>query len=95
MEIISIKATVFHEMLKQLASLIKQVEAIEKAKSGVEITEWLDGHDVCQILKISKRTLQYYRTKRILPYSKIEGKTFYKPADVQKIMNIHFHPKTN
>ena len=49
---------------------------------------WADGYnqDVCQILNISLRTLQTYRSNRMLPYTQIGYKMFYKPEDVGKLL---------
>lgn len=46
----------------------------------------LDNQEVCQILNISLRTLQTYRSIRMLPYTQIEYKMFYKPEDVGKLL---------
>ncbi|MBS6992585.1 helix-turn-helix domain-containing protein [Alistipes sp.] len=42
----------------------------------------MDGPEVCQLLRISKRTLQSYRDRRVLPYSNVGGKFFYREPDV-------------
>ena len=42
---------------------------------------WLDNQAACQFLKISKRTLQSYRNQRVLPYSRIRGKIYYRLSD--------------
>ncbi|WP_288299094.1 helix-turn-helix domain-containing protein [uncultured Alistipes sp.] len=42
----------------------------------------MDGAEVCQRLRISKRTLQSYRDRRVLPYSNVGGKFFYRETDV-------------
>ena len=47
---------------------------------------YIDSADVCRVLNITKRTLQSYRDKGILPYTRIGGKFFYKEADIQKIL---------
>ena len=46
----------------------------------------LDNQDVCRILNISLRTLQTYRSNRMLPYTQIGYKMFYKPEDVGKLL---------
>ena len=48
---------------------------------------WLDKADVLQQLHISSRTLQNWRTKRILPFSRIHGKIFYKREDIVDLLN--------
>lgn len=37
---------------------------------------------MCLALNITKRTLQSYREKGIIPYSRVGGKYFYKESDV-------------
>lgn len=41
-------------------------------------TDWLHNGDVCRLLNISKRTLQNYRDRRIIPYTQFAGKILYK-----------------
>lgn len=48
--------------------------------------EPLDNEDVLHLLKISFRTLQRYKQERILPYSKVKGKSYYKKSDVLRIL---------
>lgn len=48
---------------------------------------WLDKADVLQQLHISSRTLQNWRTKRILPFSRIHGKIFYKRQDIIDLLD--------
>lgn len=50
----------------------------------------LDNFDLCQMLNVSKRTLQRYRSLGELPYERIYHKTFYKQKDVLKFIETHF-----
>ena len=50
----------------------------------------LDNFDLCQLLNVSKRTLQRYRSSGDLPYQRIYQKTYYKESDVQKFVDKHF-----
>lgn len=47
---------------------------------------WLDKQDVLQLLHISARTLQNWRTNGVLPYYKVEGKIWYKKADIEQML---------
>lgn len=49
-------------------------------------TDWLHNGDVCQLLNISKRTLQDYRDRKIIPYTQFAGKILYKSSDLEKIL---------
>jgi hypothetical protein len=50
----------------------------------------MDNQDVCQMLNISKRTLQRYRSLGVLPYRMLYQKAFYKQSDVEAFMKNHF-----
>ena len=57
-----------------------------------ERKNWLDNQEVCDVLRINKKTLQVYRNKGILPFSRIKNKLFYKPEDVQRLLDLNYHP---
>ena len=39
-----------------------------------------------QILKISIRTLQYWRSKGVIPYHKVRNKIYYRQKDVEAMV---------
>lgn len=49
----------------------------------------LDKQDILQMFHISPRTLDSWRAKGILPYSKIGGKIFYRLSDVWEMVTKH------
>ena len=49
-------------------------------------TDWLHNGDVCQLLNISKRTLQHYRDTGVLPFTQIGHKCYYKCEDVEALL---------
>ena len=86
MEIINIEARVFEAMATRFEQFVKRVETLCRHKNK-GLQKWLDNQDVCQLLNISKRTLQTYRDNGTLPYSQIGHKMYYKPEDVAQVMN--------
>lgn len=50
----------------------------------------MDNQDLCFMLKVSKRTLQRYRSSGKLPFKRIEQKTYYLESDVHKFIRFHF-----
>ncbi|WP_455642919.1 helix-turn-helix domain-containing protein [Parabacteroides sp.] len=46
----------------------------------------MDAQEVCLALGISKRCLQAYRDRGLVPYSHIGGKYFYRETDIQQIL---------
>ncbi|GAB6010007.1 helix-turn-helix domain-containing protein [Dysgonomonas reticulitermitis] len=86
MEIINIEARTFEAMVTRFEQFVKQIDTL-CGRKGKELQKWLDNQDVCQILNISKRTLQTYRDNGTLPYSQINHKMYYKPEDVERVLN--------
>ncbi len=70
----------------------------EKAKKLTEhdasIKIWLDNEDVCRMLNISKRTLQFYRDPEKLAFSQTNHKIYYKPGDVEDFIQKRLFTKT-
>ena len=86
MELILIEAGAYLELNRQLSTLSVQMADFQKKIAPQNREKWLDAQDVCMALGISKRSLQNYREKGLVPYSNIGGKFFYKEADIQKIL---------
>lgn len=53
---------------------------------------WIDGQDVMQTMHISKRTLQSLRDSGTLPFSRINGKFYYKVADIEIMLAANYEP---
>lgn len=87
MEIVNIEARTFEAMMARFEAFAEKVEKLCEAGGDKNLQKWLDNQDVCEILNISKRTLQTYRDNGTLPYSQINHKMFYKPEDVERLFN--------
>jgi hypothetical protein len=86
MEIVNIEARTFEAMMSRFEAFAQKVEKLcEGQDKGLK--KWFDNQDVCQILNISKRSLQTYRDNGTLPYTQINHKMFYKPEDVEQVIN--------
>lgn len=81
------------ERIERSINELKEIIIANKRKNPLTDT-WLDGQEVCLLLKISKRTLQAYRDHRVLPYSQISGKIYFKAADIEDHLTKHY-VKTN
>jgi hypothetical protein len=86
MEVINIEARTFRAMMKRFEAFTRRVEGLCDSVGERRLSEWFDGQDVCMILNISPRTLQTYRTNGTLPFTRIENKMYYRPADVERII---------
>jgi len=72
--------------------LEKKIDRLTKQKNFLNGDELLDNQDLCLLLKISKRSLQRYRDKRVLPFHTIEGKVYYKSSDIHEFLCKSFKP---
>ena len=61
MEIISNEKRAFEELVARLGLFVKRMDSINRQRSGRRMSDWMDNQDVCQVLKISPRTLQTLR----------------------------------
>lgn len=51
---------------------------------------YLQGDEVCEILHISKRTLQQYRDDNIIPYIQLNGKIIYRESDICQLLENNY-----
>ena len=86
-----------NELIKILTLLAKDFEvmkdyihSLNKSKLDLFNETWIDGQDVMQALHISKRNLQSLRDSKILPYSRINGKFYYKVSDLEKLLQSNY-----
>ncbi len=61
-----------HREVKEIPNLIAEMTTPYKALQ--QATKWLDQQEACQLLNISKRTLQTYRQRAFLEQRKLIGK---------------------
>lgn len=81
---------------QEVKTLKAYLQQIHKSRLESFTQEWIDGQDVMQTLHISKRTLQSLRDSGTLPYSRINGKFYYKLSDLERLMERNYsHPKTS
>lgn len=85
MEIVAIEKRTFEQMMQSFEDFAKQINALCGQNRSNE--NWLDNKQVCELLKISPRTLQTYRDTGVLPYSQIGRKCYYKSTDIELFIN--------
>ena len=80
------------DYMAQIEALKSQTDFILKNFRPVFNGEiYLTGNDVCELLHITKRTLQQYRDDKLLPYIQIGGKILFKESDLQHILEANYH----
>jgi len=99
--------TWMQKLSKKLSEIGQDLKSlINTDKVFNEDEKILDNQDLAFLLKVSKRTLQRYRSSGKLPYFAIGHKTYYKVNDVREFVHSHMdfqtwqefekkHPKDN
>lgn len=87
MEIVSIEARTFEAMMSRFQAMTQTVAALRKRSESKELKEWLDSQDVCEILGITKRTVQTLRETGKLDFTMIAHKVYYRREDVKKFLD--------
>ena len=90
-ELVIIEKQALDELTCRIDQLKKKVDGLY-SNSGVAPQKWIDNGQACQRLSVSIRTLQTLRDSRILPFTKMGGKVFYKPEDIEKMLFLGYHP---
>ena len=67
---------------------IKEVAQTHKPLFGGE--HFLTSKDICERLYISPRTLQYYRDRKVIPYTQFAGKILYKESDLERLLEENY-----
>lgn len=78
----------------RVADLFRRVEKVIKTLGTIEIPgrrtfygqRYITDRELSGLLKISRRTLQEYRTSGIIPYYLICGKVLYKESEIQRFL---------
>lgn len=82
-------------ILERLDLLKEHIDESKRSRNSIDGEELLDNQDLLQMLKISNRSLQRYRSIGKLPYYTISGKLYYKLSDVHQFIRESFNPPPN
>ena len=86
MEIIVIEKKTFETLLSESQRLAQQVEVLSQKCQDKRLQKWLTGEEVCDILKISQRTLQTMRSRHKICYAQLGRKFYYRPEEVELVI---------
>lgn len=77
-------------IMERFDILMELADDAKKEHTAIDGEELLDNQDILQMLKISTRSLQRYRSSGRLPYYTISGKIYYKLSDVHQFIRESF-----
>ena len=78
------RVDVLFQGLDNMERLIAAME--DTPKSVFHGERFLTDEGLSKILRVSRRTLQEYRTLGVVPYYLVQGKALYKESDILKIL---------
>jgi excisionase family DNA binding protein len=81
------------ELLQALNNALPYIEHVLKTHKPLFGGErYLTSEELCSILKISRRTLQDYRSNGVFPFIQLPGKVLFRESDIRKILEDRFRP---
>lgn|SRR5574344_1677120 len=87
MDVITIESQAYKDLVTKINAIAKFVIDHQDDDTVNPDEMWVDSYEVCTFLKISERTLQRLRTKRLISYSIISGKSYYTIAEVKRMLS--------
>ncbi|UPZ37983.1 helix-turn-helix domain-containing protein [Sphingobacterium sp. PCS056] len=87
MELTVLDVQVISTLSRELKAVGELVSEITRPyRSLQQKSRWLDQQEVCQLLGVSKRTVQTYCAKGLLEATRINRKNFFRMADIERLM---------
>ena len=81
------------ELLSGIYTEVKQINQKQPDRTKEVITDigFIDNSQLCLSLNISKKTAAKWRRSNVLRFTKIEGKFYYKLADIKEMLQENFN----
>ena len=78
-------------MLDELSTLSDYIRAMRTHyKPQMNGERYYTTEEVCQVLKITKRTLQQYRDDGVIPFVALPGKMLYRESDMRTALEKNY-----
>ena len=75
----------FFTGMEEMLNCIK--EALKNRTPHLNGEKFLTGKEVCEMLHISPRTLQEWRSKQMILFIKLKRKILYRQRDIEKVLS--------
>lgn len=78
--------------LKQLEKIKNQMKVIHKNNRPSFYNErYYTDIELSEKLHVSRRTLQEWRSKGLIGYMNVGGKSLYRESEIEKLLNDNYH----
>lgn len=88
MQVITIESEAFQQIVTRLEAISTKLNQQKDTTPLADV--WMDNQDVCELLHVSKRTLQHYRDSGKIPFSQVGAKIYYKASDIDAFLSEHY-----
>jgi excisionase family DNA binding protein len=78
----------FFLSLEKVMECVESMVSVHRPTFGGE--RFLTDKEVSVRLKVSRRTLQEYRTTGKVSYHQLGGKILYRESDIERLLNDHY-----
>lgn len=91
MQVVMMESGDYQNLIDRIERIEKYVvKATERQAALNDEDVWLNNEQVCELLNVSPRCLQRYRSVGKLSYILCGGKCRYKLSDIERMSGIHF-----
>jgi len=90
-EILTKDSEIIKTFFKSSERMLNDIDLlVENSKPHLNGERFLTDKEVSEKLKISRRTLQDYRTQDRIAYIQLGGKILYKESDIEKMLESRY-----
>ncbi len=81
---------VINEEVEMILQRLAKIEEAVRIRQKVPEHTFFDNQEFLQIMNISKRTAQTWRDSKLISYTQIGSKIYYRMVDILNMLNNHF-----
>jgi hypothetical protein len=90
MQYVQFTETEYKALIERLDSINEKLSAKHQPKPEEVI---FDNADALKLLKVSRRTLQSWRSEGLISYSQVGSKLFYTQKDISDFISRHYQKR--
>jgi len=87
MEVLTIQSEAFQQLFNRLDKMESYFKNVAKQQPLTE--QWFDIAQTCRILNVCKKTLQNYRNRGDVSYTKFGNKIYFSSASIEEHLKNH------